>query len=551
VLFERTSTGSSHTGVSIWDTDGIVFEQCTLKNMASNGIRSWDAIFNVKKKNRFSGSEIAILSGASSPISGQIKVGVLGLIGDDRNKFEDNVVGIRATANSRVEIFSNDFENINFDVAINGTTQSRQTDNYFASPTAGNQFDNTGENFNYNLCNYYQGNIVGTNIVGKNTGFLFRQEDFATDFHDLFLEGPANNPGAIQMSQGSFGDARYNYFSAGKLENIKTSTILPNNNTILFFYFHPDPAINTRLKPKCASNDQCIPQNNFNNYQSDGFEMPNCIAPAPPPPSEPCATKPCLDNVRMQIAQKTAQYAVAPSTALAGEIQSLVTQREYITDMLIGEYLATSNWSEVETLLNEDMNSANRRRMVGAKLEQSQFSAAGALLQSFSQNTVDDQYFVQTQGINVARLSMPGFNLNSSQEAVLTSIAESSSPEAGYAQTLLGILKGITFMPTVPDLDPQRNGQVPVKPNLSGALQVSPNPVGYNLQVGLPEAAENSTDRVLELCDMATGRLIQSIHVGYENSITISVASFPSGFYVLSLKDQGAVLARQKIAVQH
>ena len=84
VLFERTSTGSMHTGVSIWDTDGILFERCTFQNVATSGIIAWDAAFNVKQKNRFNGADIAIHAGASQPLNGQIQVGVLGLQGNDR-----------------------------------------------------------------------------------------------------------------------------------------------------------------------------------------------------------------------------------------------------------------------------------------------------------------------------------------------------------------------------------------------------------------------------------------------------------------------------------
>jgi len=248
VLFERTSTGSMYGGVSIWDTDGILFERCTFKNVANTGIVSWDAIFNVKQKNRFIGAEVGVLSGGSNPLSGQIKVGVLGLQGNDRNKFEDNVVGIRATSNAWCQILSNDFDNYNFDVAINGTTRSDLIDNYFASGTAGNQFENTGNNANNNLCNRYDGNSVGTNIVGNNNGFTFRGEDFSTDFHDLFIEGTQANPGRIPLFEGGNGAALWNYFTAANSENIKTGTTQPNS-TVPFFYFHPDPLLNVRVKP--------------------------------------------------------------------------------------------------------------------------------------------------------------------------------------------------------------------------------------------------------------------------------------------------------------
>ncbi|MBN8677231.1 MAG: hypothetical protein J0M29_03345 [Chitinophagales bacterium] len=556
VLFERTASGSMHTGVSIWDTDGILFEGCTFNNMASDGIVSWDAAFNVTKKNRFVGSERGILAGASNALNGFVRVGSLGLIQDDRNKFENNVVGIRATANSKVQIFSNDFENFNFDVAINGNTESYLTDNFFASGSAGNQFENTGNNANHNLCNTYSGNIVGTNVIGGNFGFLFREEDFTTDFHDLFIEPFTDSapfvPGEIQ-NQGSNGFAAWNYFTPGKPENIKTSTILPPPmvNTKHFFYFHPNPNLNARVKPKCSLSDVCMPQSNFTNIQTFGEIYSDCMFPESPQ-EQPCTTKACLDVLRIEIAQKNSEYAANPTPQLAGEIQVLVSQRERITSELIRQYIAGTNWTAVETLLNEDLNPANRRRLVAAKLEQNQFTAANGLLQAFPQNTLDDQYFVQVQGINAARLSNPEFTLNAAQEETLLGIANSSSQEAGYAQSILGILTGRTFMPRLPNLTGERSdAPLAAQPSKMGVLQVAPNPANETILVQLPKQVQIGAERVLELRDIATGILVQQVQAPDDSNVSLSVQTTPSGIYILSLLEKGVVVARQKITIQH
>ncbi len=226
-------------------------------------------------------------------------------------------------------------------------------------------------------------------------------------------------------------------------------------------------------------------------------------------------------------------------------------QREHITSELVREYAALNNWSAVETLLNEDMNPANRRRMVGAKLEQAQFAAANTLLQNFPQTTVDDQHFVQVQNINTERLSNPAFLLNNTQEATLLAVAESSSQEAGYAQSILGILTGQVFMPKLPNLGGERNAPPTKQPSLFGSLQLSPNPVSDVLYVQVPQGIVMAGSQVLELRDMATGIMVQRISVLDRNSIAISVQALPSGLYLLSLQDQDKVIARQKIAIQH
>lgn len=547
VLFERTGTGSMHTGVSIWDTDGILFERCTFNNVATTGIVGWDAAFNVKKRNLFKGAELGILSGGSTPLSGQVKVGELGNQLNDRNKFEDNIVGIHATSNSWVEIMSNDFSNFHFDVAVNGTTRSDVWDNYFASGTAGSQFENTGNNANTNRCNQYQGNSVGTNIVGKNTGFTFREEDFSTDFHDLFIEGPPGNAGEIPMLNGNNGAALWNYFSFNKPENIKTSTVVPNNNTVHFFYFHPDPMLNNRVRPRCALNGMCMPQSNFTNIQTLGVSQ-GCSSGGGG--QEPCQTEACLDALRADIAQKTAQHATNPTPELEAELQHLTTERERITSVLVEEYRAQNDWASIETLLTGDLNPYNHRRLVGAKMEQGQFAAASGLLQSFPQATNEDQLFVQVQNINVARLSDPEFELSQVQEAILLDMATSPSPEAGYAQSLLGILKGQIFMPKLPDLGGDREGFQTERPSLLETMQLSPNPVSDVLQVQVPHW-DGKKSRVLEMRELSTGRLVKGIPMLDGGDIAIPVEALPSGLYLLILQEKGIAIDRQKVVVQH
>ncbi|MBK6904098.1 MAG: T9SS type A sorting domain-containing protein [Saprospirales bacterium] len=528
-----------------WSTNGIVFDECTFNNMTKNGIVTWDAIFNVRERNKFSGSPIGILASGSAPLSGWITVGVLGQEGADRNLFENNVVGIRATSNSKVRIFSNDFDNSNFDIAINGTTQSLITDNLFNNSAAGNQFENTGSNFNQNLCNVYTDNFVGTDIVGSNTGFQFLQEDFTTLLHDLFLEGVSSNPGQIQTFQGSNGAARWNYFSAGKPENIKTSTISPYNNTLSFWYFHPNPVIDARLKPLCPLNDICTPHSNFNNWFTSGTG-PGCIFPEPPD-TPPCPTEPCLEAIRLEITQKTAEYTQYPSDTLLAQLQVLITEREWITDELIWGYMASGDWTSVETLLNEDLNPANRRRLVGAKLAQKQYAGATAILQSFPQVTADDAYFAHVQTINTARLSDTAFVLSGEQEVALLAIAEAPSPEAGYAQALLGLLTDRTFMPRLPDLIYERSIDVQKQFN-PPVMEVSPNPVSDLLQVRIPPS---NGPRTLELRSLTTGALVQSLQASEQELFTIPVQNLPSGLYLLVLREQGAVVEHCKIIVQH
>jgi hypothetical protein len=544
--FIRTSTGSSYAGVTIWDTDGILFDECTFTNMNDQGIRAGDAIFNVKQKNKISGSQTGILAGASHPLSGEILVGVLGAQGATRNVFENNVVGIHATANTKVIISSNDFDNSNFGIAFNGTTNTKVKDNNFSGSAAGTQFENTGVNLNENACNQYLGTTAGVNIYGLNTGYTFNGEDFNTNLYDLFIEGDAVTPGQPPLFQGSFGAARWNYFTSLKAEQIKTSTVVPFNVTNNFYYFHPDPVIDPRLKPKCPLNESCTPQSNFFNFLAGSGQPPTCSFPEPPG-NPPCLTRPCLEAVRYLIGQQSAYYATNPSDSLEGILQGLFTKREYITDELIRGYIASTRWDSVEMLLDTDLNPANRRRLIGAKLEQKQYVAADSLLQLFPQSTPDDQYFVQVQTINTARLSNGTFALSNAQKATLLNIATASSPEAGYAQTLLGILTDTVFMPRLPDFGGER-GIENTEPAVRRVLEVSPNPVGDLLQVRFPLSLAEQT---IELRSLTTGTLVQSVNATNLESIALPVQHLPSGAYLIVLRTQDKIVEQQKIIVQH
>lgn len=546
--FLRTSSGSSYAGVTIWDTDGLLFEECTFNNMVDNGIRSWDAVFTVNKKNKFGGSDYGILAGATMLLlQGQITVGQLGQSGTDRNLFKNNVHGIVSTANANVEIFSNDFENSNFDVIVDGYAQSALIQNNFVGSGVGNEFKNTAGLPNTTLCNYYSGNVVGTSIKGNNPGFLFRQEDFNTLTHDLYLVNNGSVKGEIQFMQGSNGAARWNYFTANKPENIKANSAI---QTETFRYFHPNPSIDARLKPKCALNDDpCIPESNFEVYSATGPSFSNCMFPDPNEET-PCETEPCYSALKQTIAEKQALYHQNPSMELKAELQTLVSQREKAVTAILSAYLENNDWSSVEDLLNNDLNGFNRRRLVSAKMMQRQFGAAQNLLQNFPIGGIDDQYFVDVQTINLARLSDSTFVLTPAQDAQLTAIAEAPSPESGYAQSLLGLLTGRVFTPELPDVVTERQQQA-TAPNSDSWLEIAPNPADEQLRVSLLKMQYNQERLVLELRDLGTGRLVYAMEMPEVNVGILPVKQLPGGLYVLTLRNDHTILEVKKVLVQH
>lgn len=558
IVFTRTASGSMYNGVSMWATNGVRFEGCNFLSMTKQGIISWDASYTVTKENLFTGSPIGILAGGSMPLAGIIEIGQSGTGMQDRNRFIKNTVGIRGTSNTQFRIIGNYFEDYDFDIAMAGNSNNEIWSNRFEGGAAGIQLDNTGEFKNDLFCNVYSGNIVGVNLVENNWGFNFRNEDFTVAFHDLFIEGTGANPGIIQQFQGNPGTARFNYFSAGRPENIKTSTVWPNNVTIPFNYFHPDAASIPRLKPKCALNDpSCSVPSNFFLYQTTGQET---MCPVTPAPNEQfCKTRPCLENIRIEILQTRNTLNQQYTAGLEAKLQELIAAREASVEYLAGELVRNRDWPSVEALLEGDLNQFNRRRLVAVAMLKSEWQKADSLLQHFPLIETADQYFVQVQQINKDRLSNPAFSLSESGKQALKNIATSGSTESGSAQTLLSLLADEIVMPRLPQLESGNNysmpGGMPTTAHVE-ALTVAPNPSNdhFNVLFSLSELVLTTTASLrLELVHAVSGQVVMQHPVTANEMLTIPISGKPDGMYILLIKDveTGKVRSTQKVVIQH
>lgn len=553
VTFERTTAGTMQTGVSIWDTDTIHFDSCLFRNMVEDGIRTIDARYVVGSKNRITGSKRAIYSGATFPLSSYFKIGHLGLNGDFRNVFENNTVGIRATANTFGEVFSNDFANYDFDVALNGTTRTTVTDNLFEGSAAGMQLDKTGFNDNRLLCNVYEGNRLGNNIAGSNLGFRFRQEEFNTLDHDLFIQGDTTNSEFGEIpNQGGENAATWNFFTLDQDENIKTSTVFPFNNTVSFTYYFPQTSPTVRTEPKCASNDTtCNLHSNFEYKATLGQNSISCSYPDPNNP--PCTTKGCLESLRQKIGLIERQEPDPLVSELRDSFLQMVTERERITDELINQYRATNDWEEIDTLLLEDPNPFNNRRYVGIQMERQFYVKTGEVLDSFPVSTFDDVDFVTIQRINLERMVDSNFVLDSIQASELLSIALSQSSEAGYAQSLLLFLTGQVFMPELPELEVEEREFYPVqKPKIEHLISVYPNPTKNRLSIEISKYSIDDGIVTLKIFDLlGQVKFYQPISsLPYKKELNLE--TWTPGFYVVCVMDiQGRIVGFNKILLSY
>jgi hypothetical protein len=75
-----------------------------------------------------------------------------------------------------------------------------------------------------------------------------------------------------------------------------------------------------------------------------------------------------------------------------------------------------------------------------------------------------------------------------------------------------------------------------------------PNPASDVIQMRFVPSAIQQT---IDLRSLATGTLLQSLDVSGQDTLALPVRHLPSGMYLLVLREQGRVVAHQKVVVQH
>jgi hypothetical protein len=540
--------GNAKWGVTMWRTHNIGFEGSVFQNLTRNGINSWDASYNVYKRNRFLNCAFnGITAGGSMPLGGFIQVGNESNFGSDQNRFINNTVGFRGTSNVLTRIHGNYMDNFDFDVAVTGESDNDIFVNSFMADAAGVQLESTGILGSVTDCNVYNGNIVGINVVGNNQSMSFWREQFGTQFHDMFIEGQVTNPGEIMEFQGNQFDARWNFFTGAHNEQIKTSTVTLWNNTEHFNYFFPGNSSFTNVRPRCADNDpNCSPPSNFSNINADFGNQYCGIIPL----HEMCMDRPCLDSVRYAIAILEGQSAQL-SDSLKQQLELLVVKRERTVTQWLADYMLSSDWNDAEELVTSDPNPLNRRRHVAVALWQDDFSKADSLLNVYPQQTTEDQQFVAVQQINRSFLSDTAFELTTTQEAILYDVATSGTTQAGYAQTLLSLLADVQIMPRLPILDDEaepRSSQAQDS-DLAIGLSVNPNPA-QDL-VSIAYQSKGDSEMLLSITDAVTGREVIHRDLYAPFNEVFDSSQWPAGMYIVLLRNgnSGQVVSTRKLIV--
>ena len=542
-IIEESSPGTR--GVALIGVKDIKFNNCIFKNHSLWGIGSWDASPKVTKC-IFEKNHHGIDAFATGTLSSVLQ------IGSDAptfgNTFKENAVGIYTGTINNLKILSNVFIDNEFDASVNGEGQFVIKYNQFGG-ILGLDMVNTLDKYKEANCNYYD-NFIGIDMSGDNFGLYFNSEEFSASY-DVFLTNEGNISGRV-IDQGGDNNANWCYFTQNNIQHINTA-----GATEHFYYYHPDPVMYPKTRPKCSLSNPsgCIAPNNFNNSQTTGG-YPGCLENQPPGGEDPCVTfptLPCLEALNSEIAvvqNEINQGNNLPEKQI--ELRRLTLKKTRIFWGIIDLYLGEENYTQAEQLLTSEGTTATKRALILLKLEREQYAEAQALLNSFPAQEIDDQYFRTAEQINLNRWQQgAAFALSEADEAALNAIANSSYPSGAYAKGMLSELKNRVFEPTMPISPGERKAQGEEKTSVTEHLNVVPNPATERADVILPHQAKVGENARLVIVD-ARGSVVQTLRVSQDaRTVSIDLSRYSSGIYFAILTDGDEMPLQARFVVSH
>jgi len=532
-------------GVGMIGVRDIKFNNCTFKYHALWGIGSWDSSPKVTKCT-LELNHHGIDAFAYRTLSSVLQIG-----SDDAafgNTFKENGVGIYTGTINNLKILNNIFIANEFDASVNGEGQFTAYGNQFGG-ILGLDMVNTLDKFKFAECNYYD-NFIGMDISGDNFGLYFNREEFSASY-DVFLTNEGNIPGKV-IDQGGDNNANWCYFTQGNIQHINTT-----GATEHFYYYHPDPILFPKTRPKCSLSNPsgCVAPNNFTNSQTFGG-YPGCLENQPPGGEEPCITFPtipCLEAVNSEIAVVQNEINQGNnSPEKQRELRRLTLKKSRIFWGIIDLYLGEENYAQAEQLLTSEGTTATKRAMILLKSEREQYTEAQALLNAFPAQELDDQYFKTVQQLNLNRWQQgAAFVLSEADESTLNTIANSSYPSGAYAKGMLSELKNRVFEPTMPIPPGERNALGEEKSSVKEHLTIVPNPATERADIVLPQQVKVGDSARLIIVD-ARGSVVQSLRVSQDaRAVTIDLSRYVSGIYFAILTDGDEMPLQARFVVSH
>lgn len=555
--FDATGLGEALGGVSIWATDGIVFDDCTFKGMQGGndpyayGIEAYDAGVRVVNGNKFSTSQRGIVSRATAPFSSSGLY--VGPDGGASNTFELNGNGVSIELTSSVSsgaprtiIEENEFKGNGDGVWLDGLNRAVIKENDFSQNEFSVRSDHTGNGLVDITCNEMLNiNSFPIAFFGRNDRAFFSRNFFGTQFNfgnvTLWGEETFTTVGA---AQGGPSNPARNCFESGHTEHIWTF-----GGTGRFFYYH--------LPGVCEDPQPSTWTGATNNYVKVVTDLPTEPETCPlffKRPNLPPFKYEDYVGAKGQYGSSLAAAQAAPEN---GSLQYALLQAEEekrdIMLWFIEQAIATGQKDTAELILQLVPDAETKRLQYGMRLKLEDWQGAQAALDSLPQGSDlsnPDVQFRVVQEINLARLSHTGsaFELSEQQLDVLLTVADMPSAERGYARALLGLLEGRHYWPEPLELpEPLRSGPAPAELAPQARLGLYPNPSDGRFVLQLPQHSEGEVEARIS---SAAGQRLRQLRLGPGQQFNLDLSGQAPGLYLIEVLDEGRPIGSLKAIVK-
>ncbi len=547
--FINCTISNGSTGVTIWDTDGIDFNQCKFENLDESGILVWDAGCNIFNGCSFSGNTYGVQSNATSTVSS----GATLVIGDTNNPnvFDDNdYIDIELRASSlykNTRVFNNLFTGTyDFSVWLDGRNSANIRDNTFSTQF----FAIAGQYMDYGatdiFCNDLSNNIeYGITMDGNNQRTKFLSNSFETQGFDFTLMGDKTSGAVHPDQQFIWGTSAANCFSSTHIEHIVTL-----NNTTPFNYHvlaNNPPLCQVPQLATYGTNNYYVSFNgNFDPTQKCNLDLDGG------PKNEGPFQYDDYKTIREEYLKLQEQLKVSPADLqLLSETLEKETEKEGIIAWFIRDAISSGKGSMAQAILNEENTTESKRLLYGLKIQLNDYAGAQSLLYTLPNKSQGEQWFRDVQEINLERLKNSAtFKLSDNQNELLQKVAKSKSSERGYARALLSFLKGQQFYPDI-ELPKQKSMTldlpiIPADKENNFSVTVHPNPSDGQVEVILK--GEEIKDGEISIISM-NGVVMKSLHLQASNRQTIQLSDLANGIYFLRITSSGKVVERTKLVV--
>lgn len=513
------SGGIGYTGVTIWDTDNVTFENCRFYNMTSQGILTYDAGAIVRDGSSFQHNERGIEGKATYPYVGKLMIGEMG---STPNYFLDNNrddIRVESTAfGAGLEVVNNEFFGTSTAVRLIGPSRyTIRANSISGSGILGIAAIQTGA-MGWNQPNRVDYNgiqkLVGMIANGPNREMQFICNNFSTSLWDFRLFGSTSSgTGEIRANQGGPWSPAGNCFTDPGTE-IDILTQGPTS----FFTYH-------------ALNTQCQRPLNPGNYGvslteiANGCEVPPVVGEEPPSEDE--------------------YYLLKQQISGGGSSEQLTEwteRKDIVLNGLVADYVSYDDIASALSLLDFEGTTTAKVMKYGVLVGSGDYQAATTELNALPSTDAELTTFKQVQHINLARMQQGlAYELSETDSAFLESVATGDLGVRSYARALMGLLKGRSYEDD-DELDYVPGGGESFGINTGAGktavekVSVFPNPTAGLFTVRLPEGLSAARLQVTA----ATGQvLLDQPILGGQYRIDLDGKPWGKGIYLLVLRDAG------------